>query len=189
MSTISRFYQTTLKIGLGVLTCHSVAMAQTTPTETRTLPIPEDVVSVGAVITAVYDVISGPETKERDWDRFRSLFAPSALLTPLRNNNDTGETSAVPMTVEEFVNAAGAAYKQPGGFFETEIGRVTETYGSLAHSFSSYESFREGEETPFMRGINSFQLYNDGTGWVILSISWQREWPDNLIPEKYLFEQ
>ena len=37
---------------------------------------PADVSSVDAIMAATYDVISGPPTKKRDWDRFRSLFVP-----------------------------------------------------------------------------------------------------------------
>lgn len=151
-------------------------------------PAPEDVASIQAVISTVYEVISGPASEERDWDRFRSLFAPGARLIPTRRNDATGHTEASIITVEDFVELAGEAYKRPGGFFENEIGQTTEVYGNIAHSFSSYESFREGESEPFMRGINSFQLYNDGEKWQVLSIMWQAERPDNMIPGKYLFE-
>ena len=43
---------------------------------------PADVASVDSIIGAVYDVISGPAGKKRDWDRMRSLFLPGARLIP-----------------------------------------------------------------------------------------------------------
>ena len=43
---------------------------------------PADVESIDAIITAAYDVISGPAGKKRDWDRERSLFIPGARLIP-----------------------------------------------------------------------------------------------------------
>src|ERR1044071_776789 len=43
---------------------------------------PADVKSMDAILAALYDVISGPSGKKRDWDRFRSLFAPGARLIP-----------------------------------------------------------------------------------------------------------
>ena len=43
---------------------------------------PADVSSIDAIIAAVYDVISGPAGKKRDWDRMRSLFMPGARLIP-----------------------------------------------------------------------------------------------------------
>lgn len=33
-----------------------------------------DVASIDAIITAAYDVISGPAAQKRDWNRERSLF-------------------------------------------------------------------------------------------------------------------
>ena len=41
-----------------------------------------DVASIDAIITAAYDVISGPAGKKRDWDRERSLYYPGARLIP-----------------------------------------------------------------------------------------------------------
>jgi len=43
---------------------------------------PRDVESIDAIITAAYDVISGPAGKKRDWDRERSLYYPGARLIP-----------------------------------------------------------------------------------------------------------
>jgi hypothetical protein len=45
---------------------------------------PADVASIDAIITAAYDVISGPAGQKRDWDRERSLFIPGACLFRLR---------------------------------------------------------------------------------------------------------
>ena len=39
---------------------------------------------------------------------------------------------------------------------------------------------------PFARGINSFQLLNDGTRWWVVSIYWLGESADHPIPAKYL---
>src|SRR5512136_417088 len=43
---------------------------------------PSDVGTVDGIIQALYQVISGPVGQKRDWDRFRSLFAPGARLIP-----------------------------------------------------------------------------------------------------------
>ena len=49
---------------------------------------PEDVATPEAIVAALYDVISGPKGKARDWDRFRSLFAPEARMIPLGKRPD-----------------------------------------------------------------------------------------------------
>ena len=76
------------------------------------------------------------------------------------------------------------------GFYEIEIGSVTEQYGDIAHRFSSYASFRteDPDEEPFNRGINSFQLLYDGERWWVLSIFWQHEPDAGPIPAEYLDE-
>jgi len=87
---------------------------------------------------------------------------------------------------ESYVEQNGAALEQ-GGFFETEIGRVTERFGLIAHAFSAYESKRSvSDAEPFARGINSFQLMYDGDRWWVVSIFWQSEGPNNPIPARYI---
>ncbi len=62
--------------------------AQQTPAPAPAAPAPNpaDVASVDAIVAALYDVISGPAGQARDWDRFRSLFHPSARLIPAGKN-------------------------------------------------------------------------------------------------------
>jgi len=73
------------------------------------------------------------------------------------------------------------------GFFEREIARTADVYGNIAQVFSTYETLKKADDKkPWMRGINSFQLLNDGTRWWVLTIYWQAETPENLIPAKYL---
>jgi hypothetical protein len=71
------------------------------------------------------------------------------------------------------------------GFQEAELARRTERYGSIAQAFSSYQSFRRGETQPFTRGINSIQLFWDGTRWWVLSIFWDSERPSNPLPAAF----
>jgi hypothetical protein len=146
---------------------------------------PADVSSIDAILAAVYDVISGEAGEERDWDRWRSLFAEGATLSAV-GRDAAGRVQRTIMTPESYVERAGASLTR-NGFFEREIGRVTEGYGMIAHAFSSYESFRSASDSePFARGINSFQLMNDGTRWWVVSVYWQSEGPENPIPARYI---
>lgn len=43
---------------------------------------PADVKSPDAIVSAVYEAVSGSAGEERDWDRLRSLFLPEARLIP-----------------------------------------------------------------------------------------------------------
>lgn len=61
-----------------------------------------------------------------------------------------------------------------------------EEWDHIAHVWSTYESRHAKGEKSFARGINSFQLFNDGTRWWILTIYWEGEDPSHPLPEKYL---
>lgn len=144
-----------------------------------------DVASVDAIIKAAYDVISGPAGEERDWDRFRSMFMEGARLIPTGREH-SGETRHGLLTVEDYISRAGPQLEN-NGFFEVEVARRMERYGSVVHVFSTYESRRNADDAePFMRGINSFQLLYEKGRWWVVTIFWQPEYPDLPIPKQYL---
>ena len=147
---------------------------------------PKDVATMDAIVAAVYDVISGPAGQKRNWDRFRSLFVPGARLIPTGRNPQTGEVASRVRTPEEYITRSSPLLEQ-NGFFEREISRRIDRFGSIAHIFSTYESrHKADDEKPFARGINSIQLMNDGKRWWIVTIFWQAEDDKNPLPAEYL---
>ena len=160
---------------LALLFTFTLSFAQT--------PAKEEFATVDSIIKAVYDVISGPAGQKRDWDRMRSLFQPEARMIAVGKTR-TGEIRKRSMTVEEYIKA-NAEFLEKEGFFEREASRKTEQFGNIAHAFSTYETRHKAEdEKPFMRGINSFQLWNDGKRWWVITILWQAEDPTNPLPAK-----
>lgn len=146
---------------------------------------PEDVASVDAIIAALYDVISGPPNQDRDWNRFRSLFAEGARLI-IAAPSPQGRVPSRSMTVEQYILAADPFLKRDG-FWEREIARRTERYGNVTHAFSTYESrVKTADSPPFTRGINSIQLVTDSQRWQVVTILWDFERPGNPIPPEYL---
>lgn len=146
----------------------------------------EDVASIDAIMKAVYDVISGDAGQKRDWDRFRSLFHKDAKLIPSGKNRQTGIVGARFLTPEDYILNSGPLLEKDG-FHERELARHVDQYGNIAQVFSTYHAFRKKDDKePFMRGINSFQLMNDGKRWWVINIYWQAETPENPIPKQYL---
>lgn len=144
-----------------------------------------DVQSEDAILSALYEVISGDAGVERDWDRFRYLFVEEARLIPIRKDEEGKATLRI-LTPEEYINTSGE-YLVKNGFHEVETHRIIEKYGALAHVWSSYESFRQQTDPePFMRGINSIQMLYDGARWWIVQIYWQGETDEYPMLEKYL---
>jgi hypothetical protein len=92
--------------------------------------------SIDSVMKAVYDVISGP-AGARDWARFKALFADGARLIPVRNTPQGGAPAV--MTPDDYAQKAGANFEK-NAFYESEVARRVETFGNIAHAFSTYES-------------------------------------------------
>jgi hypothetical protein len=158
---------------------------------------PADVSSIDRIIAALYDVISGPAGRKRDWERMRTLFVPGARLMPTSPQRPIGTPANAPLTGdEEYAThvldvdgyiARASKFLEEEGFFEHEIARRMETYGHIAHVWSTYEG-RRGQKNskPFVRGVNSIQLMNDGRRWWVVSVFWEAETPKTPLPKKYL---
>jgi hypothetical protein len=147
---------------------------------------PADVASIDAIIAAAYDGISGPAAEKRDWNRERSLYFPDARLIPTAKAGGDVDLAPQILDIDGFI-ARVEPYFEESGFYEKEIARRTEQFGRLAQVWSTYESRHDpADPEPFMRGINSIQLFNDGNRWWIVNIYWQQENDEDPIPEKYL---
>ena len=84
---------------------------------------------------------TGVEAEVRDWNTFRALFRPEARLNALGKDRE-GNPRFNTMAIEDYIRNTGPNFEQ-NGFFEREIGRVSEQYGDMIHVFSTYESRRE----------------------------------------------
>jgi hypothetical protein len=175
--------------GLSLLSLGSAVRAgQATEVKAPPAAKQEDVGTLEAIVAAVYASISGP-AGTRDWDRLRSLFHPSARLIPCfpaREENEKVQIATRVFTIEDFIKAIEPRVKSEG-FYEQEIARRVERFGSVAHVFSTYESRHALEDPkPFTRGINSIQLFFDGKRWWTVTIFWDSEREGQAIPLEYL---
>ena len=175
-----------LAIVLSLLAFQSV-MAQQPETKTELKEAnPADVVSIDSIMKAVYEVISGDAGQKRDWDRFRSLFHKDARMIPSGKNPTTGIVGARALSPEDYVKRNEPFFEKEG-FHEREIARRIDAYGNIAQVFSTYAAYKKADDKqPFLRGINSFQLLNDGKRWWVMTIYWQAETPENPLPKEYL---
>ena len=167
------------------------AAAQAPPPSTDNVPVvvtvPQaaaaDVGSIDAIITALYDVISGPAGQPRDWTRMRALFVPGGRLMPTLSRPG-GSTGMRILEVNDYIALSGPMLERRG-FREREIARRVEQFGHIAHVFSTYEGRTETDAT-VIRGINSIQLLHDGARWWVVSVYWEAESPGNPLPPRYL---
>lgn len=152
---------------------------------------PEDVASPEAAIAAAYESVSHAPGEHRDWDRFRSLHLPDALLIP--NTEQTGGEFVV-HTVESFIDwidgwqaeTAPIGSENDHGFIETGIHSVTNRYGDVAQVMSTYDKRIHGSDEVLGRGVNAFTLVFHGDRWWIASIAWDEDVGAGPIPPQYL---
>lgn len=163
---------------------------QPAPPSMSRRPSDADGASADAVVAALYASVSHDEASAPNWERMRNLFLQVGMLIPPKNPRSDMFTVLDVDGFEQRVREGIAAAKQKGeptSFFEKEISRRTDCFGNVCQIFSTYESRRAAaDEKPFVRGINSIQLVNDGRRWWIASVAWDQERPDNPIPAQYL---
>ena len=133
-----------------------------------------DLAAIDRAIHAVYDVISGPAGQKRDFDKMRSLFAPGATMKAIGPKGLRGGS------VEDYITRNQAVLEKEG-FNERELGRRVEIWGGLATAWSAYDG-RTANGSFHERGINSFQLVKVDGKWLVASILWQEETPENPLP-------
>jgi hypothetical protein len=133
-----------------------------------------DRAAIDAAIRGVYDVISGPPGQKRDFDHMRSLFASGATLKAIAPKGLRGGS------LEDYISRNSAILEKEG-FTERELGRRVELWGGLATAWSAYDG-RTANGSFHERGINSFQLVKIDGKWLVASILWQEETPENPLP-------
>lgn len=143
---------------------------------------PEDVSTLDAIITSLYDVISGP-AGERDWERFYSLFSPDGKMAALANTEDGAVY--VKMTPQEYKERNAPVFQQ-SGFYEEELSRQVDRFANIAQVFSTYQFKLDPEGPVVQRGVNSIQLGFYKNRWWIISLLWNGETGEEKIPAKYL---
>ena len=128
------------------------------------------------LIVAVDDAVTGPANKDRTC--MRQLFLPSVRLIPV--NPATGTMRL--LTTDDWIQAVGK--RGTDLITEKQIKFQSETFGHIAHLWSTYETYDNGKMLD--RGINSIQAVYDGQNWKVIEILWQAETPTAPIPAQYL---
>ena len=136
-----------------------------------------DLATVDVVVSALYEAQRHTSEKPPDWDRFRMLFVPNALLV------QTGSAYGyyVYDDLEDYISEAeDLRSKHPlTEWLQVERVRDINRLGEIAHVFSTYDQrYFDGKRTTSTSGVNSFHLAMDNQGnWHITSWHWSAENP------------
>ena len=133
------------------------------------------------LIKALDTAVSGPADKDRAC--FHDVMLPEARLMPLVKAAD-GTVAPRILTVDGWIDAVRKRGSQV--FFEHQVKVTTESWGHMAHLWSTYETRTAPDAKPEARGINSIQAVFDGQRWRVISIVWQAETAGEPVPSRYL---
>ena len=144
----------------------------------------DNVSTLDGIMKAYYDVVTVKKGEKASYERDSLLHWPNVNVG-MTNVNKNGKLSFQYMSLKEF-HRLSDPFLEKEGFYEREISRKVEHFGAIYHVFSTYESRATAEGPVTERGINSIELYNDGTRFWILGWFFDAERKGNPIPAEYL---
>ncbi len=140
------------------------------------------------IIAEFYACLDVKKGGQIDSARLTNLFWPGAQLDGVfKSRKDTTRYVNFRIDIPEYlkiIKEVCATHR----FKEWETGRKTIEYGHLMTVYSAYELIDVDEkgDTTRLRGINTFQLFNDGKRWWITYCNYEEESTAGKIPAEYL---
>jgi|ERR1043166_5529035 len=119
------------------------------------------------IVEECYRLISFPPGGEPQWDRFRQLFSPRAVLALRVFPDDTAITI---MTLEEYVIRQMRDGMKDHGYSETVTNRQWSVFGDVAEARVDFEmKFGTAQPVP---ALDIFQVVHyEGRWWIVSIIS------------------
>lgn len=132
----------------------------------------DDTSSVDAIISAMYEVISGPSGK-RDWVRMRNLYLPSVeMVAVTKQKGNVIVVKKIP--IEEYITKIGPNLEKLF-FFEEEVSRETLESPNLVQVSSKYNIFVGEDKKKLKSGTNAVTLVFIENRWFISSLAWEED--------------
>jgi len=122
-------------------------------------------------LSTFYEIISGPKTKNRDWEKMRSLFYPGAVLFP--NAVTQNPVISQGIDIETYIQRLDRFLSQNDFYEQGEISQIT-VQSNLASVLSTYEARqKDGDELLLKHGANFVHMINIQGEWKITSMIWR----------------
>lgn len=134
------------------------------------------------VVHALYDAISGPRDRPRDWNYIRGLLHPISRFRPL-SATAAANAEMQDLDVDAWFVRANARFCN-SDFFERGVILDVVRSARIVSLISPYESREHPDCPPFERGVNHFTLVNLGHGWRILQTVWEIETATSPLPSE-----
>jgi len=144
----------------------------------------DHVSTLNGIIKAYYDVVTVKKGEMPSYQRDSLLHLPNVNVGWAAKTK-SGKTTFRYLSLKEYHHLSDGSLAK-NGFSEKEISRKVEQFGSIYHVWSTYESRNSPSGPVIERGINSIELFYDGTRFWILGWFFDSERKDNPIPAEYL---
>jgi hypothetical protein len=144
----------------------------------------DNVSTLNGMMKAYYDVVTVKKGEKPSYERDSLLHWPGVVVGSAGVGKD-GKPVFHSMSLKRFHELSDPGLERDG-FYEKEISRKVEKFGAIYHVWSTYESRNEPGGPIIERGINSIELYFDGTRFWLLGWFFDGERKDNPIPGEYL---
>lgn len=144
----------------------------------------DNVKTLNGIIKAYYDVVNIKKGQKVSYERDSLLHWPGVKVGEI-DGTKNGRHTLQFYTLKQYHKISDPVIEKDG-FYEYEISRKVEFYGGIYHIWSTYEARHAPGAKVFERGINSIDLFDDGTRFWILGWFFNAEQNGNLIPAKYL---
>lgn len=136
------------------------------------------------LVEALYGMVSFGPGPEPDWEMFRDVFLPGAVLVFSPRGARPMRVMDVDGFIQDWRDFWRDAALEDKGFTETIAGLKVDTFGGLAHAWVIFEPRIGGTGEPArrIRGLDSIELSFDGTRWWVAAITTDFEGPGREIP-------
>lgn len=144
----------------------------------------DNVATLDGIMKAYYDVVTVKKGEKISYER-DSLLHISSAQVGWNQQEKGGKPHLIMVSLKEYHKLSDANLER-NGFYEGEISRKVEKFGSVYHVWSTYETRNTSDGPIIGRGINSIELFFDGTRFWIITWVFDDERRDNPIPSEYL---
>jgi hypothetical protein len=145
------------------------------------MPSSDNAADLKTAVEQFFRAVSFEPGQTPAYAAIRDLFIDGGML--IRAGSEIPEISSV----DAFISSRQSAFDSGAltSFAEVETGAANESFGNVAHRFSTYEKRGMLDGEPIAgRGVISTQFVRISLHWKIASMAWDDERPGLAIPDR-----
>jgi hypothetical protein len=142
--------------------------------------------SIVGLLDELYAVISFEEGDDPNWSGLQALFSEHARVTRVTPDGTDFLTPQTFLAMTQNMLEIGVYTS----FYEFEVARRIDQFGSVAQVWSLYETRRNrAARDALSRGVNSIQLVRENGAWRMLGLLWDETRAESTLDFSELMQQ